>query len=65
VIAEERLDLVEVFILDSLIRQTIHEQHLSSLPDFTKIAKKLSLGKATLQVFFRNFSFGKQLPGIL
>ncbi|KAF6017211.1 MSH2 [Bugula neritina] len=61
---EERLDLVEVFILDSLIRQTIHEQHLSSLPDFTKIAKKLSLGKATLQDCYRVYQGLSKLPDL-
>ena len=49
-ILEERLNLVEVFLLDCMLRQSVHEQHLLSLPDFPKLAKKLSLGKASMQV---------------
>lgn len=48
--SEERLNLVEIFVDDCMLRQRIHEENLTSLPDFLKLAKKLSLNKATLQV---------------
>ena len=47
---DERLNLVEIFVEDCMLRQKIHEEHLTALPDFLKLAKKLSLNKANLQV---------------
>ena len=47
---DERLNLVEIFVDDCMLRQKIHEEHLTALPDFLKLAKKLSLNKANLQV---------------
>jgi len=49
-ISGERLDLVQVFVEDIILRQSIHQEHLNYFPDFQKLAKKLSVGKANLQV---------------
>ncbi|XP_067950413.1 DNA mismatch repair protein Msh2-like [Watersipora subatra] len=59
---EERFDLVQAFVEDSLLRQLIQEEHLVSLPDFLKLAKRLSTGKAKLQDCYKVYQGLTKLP---
>lgn len=47
--AEERLDLVEVFVADTALRTTL-QQELRHVPDFHRLARKMKTGKGSLQV---------------
>lgn len=42
--------MVEVFVLDTQLRQALQEECLQYMPDFMYMSKKLLGGKATLQV---------------
>lgn len=48
-VAEERLDLVEVFFADTALRSTL-QQELRHVPDFHRLARKMKMGKSSLQV---------------
>ena len=42
--------MVEVFVSDSCLRQSLMEEHFRHLPDFFRLARKFQRGKGTLQV---------------
>lgn len=48
--SDERLDIVEALVEDSIFRHALHEDHLRRLPDFQRLSKKFLRKKATLQV---------------
>ena len=52
---ERRLDLVETFVNDVHLRQTITEDHLRRMPDFQRIAKKLQKSRAKLIDLYKYF----------
>jgi len=50
----ERQDLVQIFAEDTEIRQSVQEDHLKSVPDMHRLAKRFQRGFATLQVSISN-----------
>jgi DNA mismatch repair ATPase MutS len=50
VVAGERQDLVQIFAEDTEIRQSVQEDHLKSVPDMHRLAKRFQRGFASLQV---------------
>ena len=47
---EERLDVVEVFVTETQLRQSLQEEQLKRFPDLFRLSRKLQRGKGTLQV---------------
>ncbi|KAJ1324463.1 DNA mismatch repair protein MSH2 [Microdochium nivale] len=62
---EKRQQLVEAFINDTELRQTMQEEHLKSVPDLYRLANRFQRKKANLEDVVRAYQVVIRLPGFL
>nr|CAG4650000.1 EOG090X02H9 [Sida crystallina] len=62
---EERLDLVETFVNDVHLRQSLTEDHLRRMPDLQRLSKRLHTRKANLQDIYKIYQALVRLPVLI
>ncbi|GAO52574.1 putative DNA mismatch repair protein Msh2 [Saitoella complicata NRRL Y-17804] len=62
---EKRHSLVEIFVEDTELRQTLQEEQLKAIPDLNRLAKRFQKGLAGLEDVIRVYQVVIRLPGIL
>ncbi|KAF2274652.1 DNA mismatch repair protein [Westerdykella ornata] len=62
---ERRQQLVEAFVNDTGLRQTMQEEHLRSIPDLYRLTKKMQRKAANLEDVVRAYQVVIRLPGFL
>ena len=62
---EKRQQLVEAFVMDTELRQTMQEEHLRSIPDLYRLAKRFHKKIATLEDVVRAYQVAIRLPGFI
>lgn len=50
---QERLDIVDILVVDVVLRQSLYEEHLRRIPDCQMLSRKLMKKRATLQDCYR------------
>jgi DNA mismatch repair protein MSH2 len=62
---ENRLDFVELFFEETVLRRILLEDHLKKMPDFTRLSKKFQKGRAHLQEVVRLYQAVCKLPSMI
>lgn len=62
---EKRQQLVEAFVMDTQLRQTIQEDHLKVVPDLYRLAKKFQRKVANLEDVVRAYQVALRLPELV
>jgi DNA mismatch repair protein MSH2 len=62
---ENRQQLVEAFVMDTELRQSIQEEHLRSIPDLYRLAKRFQRKLANLEDVVRAYQVVIRLPGFI
>lgn len=62
---QKRQQLVEAFVVDTELRQTIQESHLRAIPDLHRLAKRFQRGFANLEDVVRVYQVVIRLPGFI
>ncbi|KAN0101820.1 DNA mismatch repair protein msh-2 [Hyaloscypha variabilis] len=62
---EKRQQLVEAFVEDTELRQTMQESHLRSIPDLYRLAKRFQRKLASLEDVVRAWQVVTALPGFI
>ena len=62
---EKRQQLIEAFVTDTELRQTMQEEHLRSVPDLYRLAKRFQRKKASLEDVVRAYQVVIRLPGFI
>ena len=61
----KRQQLVEAFVMDTELRQSMQEEHLRSIPDLYRLAKRFQRKLATLEDVVRAYQVVIRLPGFI
>jgi len=62
---ERRQQLVEAFVQDTELRQTMQEEHLRSIPDLYRLAKRFQRKLANLEDVVRAYQVVIRIPGFI
>jgi len=62
---EKRQVLVEAFVEDTELRQTMQEEHLKSIPDLYRLSKRFQKGLANLEDVVRAYQVVIRIPGFI
>ncbi len=62
---ERRQQLVEAFVVDTALRQTMQEEHLKAVPDLYRLAKRFQRKMASLEDVVRAYQVVIRLPGFI
>ena len=64
-VAEERLDVVDMLVTDSELRQSLRSNHLRRLPDLQRLSSRLQRRNASLQDCYRVYQAVGVLPELI
>lgn len=62
---QQRQQLVEAFVVNTELRQTMQEEHLRAIPDLYRLAKRFQRKQANLEDVVRVYQVAIRLPGFV